>query len=156
MCNSVILGQTVIEITTASLCDERTTPAYAGYHIRPTRHTGVLLIYQKPTNWWIREIAAPLNFAISADIQSNSVSSSLLAILRQTVTELCAYMPAAPVLRTCAHYLIAFCSRPEAATEVIYGRFVRLAVPGQCVKFRDHHFIFLQRFDPKAAFSTVF
>ena len=48
----------------------------------------------KPTNWAMQN-ATPLNFTISADTQSNSVS--LLVILRQTVTELCNSMPAAPI-----------------------------------------------------------
>ena len=78
------------------------------------------------------------NFTISADIQSNSVS--LLVLLCQTMTELCTSMPAAPVLRTfsCAvAYLTTFCSRPEAASDVLPTTFLRLTVSDKCVKFRD-------------------
>ena len=56
-----------------------------------------------------RENVTKLNFTISADIQSNSLSS--LVILRQTVTELCASFLAAVVLRTFVQYLIAFLIR---------------------------------------------
>ena len=43
----MILGQTVLEITTVSLCDEQTTTAnndtgVCSYHIRPKAHVGVL------------------------------------------------------------------------------------------------------------------
>ena len=34
-------------------------------------------------------------------------------------------------------YLIAFCSRPEAASEVISSKFVGLTVADKCVKFGD-------------------
>ena len=57
--------------------------------------------------------------------------------LHQTVTELCTSMPVTPVLRTFVHYLITVCSRLEAASDVISDRFVRLAVPDKCLKFRD-------------------
>ena len=43
----------------------------------------------------------------------------------------------APVLRTFVLYLIAFCSRPEPASEVISGRFIALTFPNPRVKFRD-------------------
>ena len=39
------------------------------------------------------------------------------------------------VLRTFVQYLIALCSRQEAASDVISGRFVRLIVPEEFVKF---------------------
>ena len=32
--------------------------------------------------------------------------------------------------------LIAFCSRPEAANDVVSGTFMELTVPNKCVKFR--------------------
>ena len=51
---------------------------------------------------------------------------SLLLILPQAVTELCAFLPSAPVLR----------SRPEVASDVISGRFVRLPVLDKLVEFR--------------------
>ena len=69
--------------------------------------------------------------------RSIKFSVSLLVILPQTVTELCASVPAAPVLRTFVQYLIAFCSQPEAAGDVIFGRVVRVVVPDKCVKFCD-------------------
>ena len=40
-------------------------------------------------------------------------------------------------LCTLLQYFIAFCSRPEAASEVISGRFLRPIVPDKCAKFRD-------------------
>ena len=43
-------------------------------------------------------------------------------------------LPVGLVLRTFVHYLIAYCSRPEAASDAKSGRFVRLLVPDQCVK----------------------
>ena len=46
-------------------------------------------------------------------------------------------LPAAPVLRTVLQYLIAFCSRLEAASDVISGTFVAPTVPDKIVKFRD-------------------
>ena len=46
-------------------------------------------------------------------------------------------MPAASVLHTSVQYLIAFYNRPEAASDVISGRFVRLAIPDKCVKFHN-------------------
>ena len=63
---------------------------------------------------------------------------SLLVIVPQTVTELCPYMPAAPVLHTFGQYLglIAFYSRQKTASHVVSGRFVRLAEPDKC-KFHD-------------------
>ena len=56
----------------------------------------------------------------------------------QTVTELCASMAPAPVLRTVVQYLIAFCSRQEPASDIISGRFVRLAILDKCKKNCDH------------------
>ena len=56
-------------------------------------------------------------------------------ILRQTVTELCTFVQVATVCRTSLQYLIAFCSQLEAASDVISGRFVRLALPDSSVKF---------------------
>ena len=47
----------------------------------------------------------------------SQISVSLLVILRQTVTELCASMPATPVSRTVVQYPTAFCSRKEAASD---------------------------------------
>ena len=44
---------------------------------------------------------------------------------------------AGPILRTCVQYLMTFFSRPEAASDVISGRFVMPIVLDKCVKFRD-------------------
>ena len=44
---------------------------------------------------------------------------------------------AAPVLRTFVQYLIAFCSRLQAAYDVISGVFVRPIVPDKSIQFRD-------------------
>ena len=52
---------------TASLCDRRTTPAYAGHHIKPKRHTGLL----------------PKNNAIHQSRNCNDFKSSILQIFRE-------------------------------------------------------------------------
>ena len=69
-------------------------------------------------------------------------------------------MPAEPCFR---HFfvldLIAFCSRLEAASGVISGRFVKPIVSDNCKKFRDPWQTVLEKFHPnlsEAAFSTVF
>ena len=64
-----------------------------------------------------------------------------------------------PVLRTFVQYLIAFCSRPETASDVISGRFVGSIVPNKHVT----NLVIvaktaLEKFHlklSKAAFSTV-
>ena len=84
---------------------------------------------------------------------------SLLVILRQTVTELCASMPTALVLRTFVQHLIAFCSLPEAASNVISGRFVGPIVHDSPVNFVILAQIVLEKLHLKpseAEFSTVF
>ena len=43
------------------------------------------------------------------------------------------------VLRTTVQYLIAFCNRMEAVSDVISGGFVGLTVPNKRVKVRDPH-----------------
>ena len=49
--------------------------------------------------------------------------------------------PARHILRlTFVQYLIAFCSREEAASDVVSGRFVRLIVPDEGAEFCDPHF----------------
>ena len=91
---------------------------------------------KKPTNWWGKAKRRAIQL-YNLDRHSGKFSVSLRMILRQTMTELCASIPAIPVLRTSVPYLFAFCSRLEAASEIISGRFVRLAVPYKCVNFRD-------------------
>ena len=44
--------------------------------------------------------------------------------------------PAGPFLCTFVQYLVAFCSRPEAVSDVTSGRFVGPMVPDKRVKFR--------------------
>ena len=64
-----------------------------------------------------------------------------------------------PVLRTFVQYLIAFCSWPEAVSDVISGRFTRLIVPNKCANFVISAQTILDKFHPKpseAVFSTVF
>ena len=41
------------------------------------------------------------------------------------------------VLRTFVQYSVAFCSRPETASDVMSGKFVGPTVHDKCVKFRD-------------------
>ena len=56
-------------------------------------------------------------------------------------------------------YSIAICSRPEVASDVISGGFVRLIVPDQALKLRDPLSPVLEKFEQKpsqATFSTVF
>ena len=56
-------------------------------------------------------------------------------------------------------YLIAFCSRLEATSDVIAGMFVRPVVTNKCAKFDDPPLTFFDKFHLKsseAAFSTVF
>ena len=47
-------------------------------------------------------------------------------------------MPANSVLHTFVQYLIAFCSRPKADSDIVLGNFVRMLVRDKTVKFRDH------------------
>ena len=58
---------------------------------------------KKPTNWWDKAK------------QSRQTFSVITGIL--TVTEICAFMLATPVLRTFMQYLIAFYSQPETARD---------------------------------------
>ena len=53
-----------------------------------------------------------------------------------TMAELFNSLPAEPVFRTSVQYLIAFYSRLETASEVVYGRFVRLTIPDKRLTFR--------------------
>ena len=60
--------------------------------------------------------------------------------------ELVESLPAAPVLRG----FCAFCSRPEAAMDVISSKFVGLIVPDKRVKFRDHRLNHSGEIQPKS------
>ena len=96
--------------------------------------------------------AAPLNFTISADIRSNSLS--LLVILRQTVTELCASMLPTPVSRTFMQ--IGFCNRPETDSDVISGTFVGPIFPDKPVKFCDPYLNRSREIPPEAIGGDIF
>ena len=73
------------------------------------------------------------------------------------MAELFDSLPAGPVSRTFAQYLIAFCSRLEVASDVVSGRFVTPIVPDKCVKFGDSCLNFLENPKPlEVAFSKVF
>ena len=49
-------------------------------------------------------------------------------------------------------YFVTLCSRPEAAIDMIYGRFMRQSIIHKAVKFDDTG---LKKFDPKPA-KTAF
>ena len=74
----------------------------------------------------------------------------------QTVTDLCASMPVAPFLLTFVQYLIVFCSRPEEASDIVSGRFVRLAVLDKCIQFCDHRLNYSQETRPEAVGGGIF
>ena len=93
-------------------------------------------------------------FTISADIQSNLVS--LLVILRQKVTELCASIQAIPVLRTFVQYLIAFCGQPETAIDVNFNRFVGPIVHDKRVEFLDPRSNRSREIPPDAIRGVIF
>ena len=57
---------------------------------------------------------------------------------------------AAPVLRIFVQYLTAFCSRSEAASDVISSTFVGPIVPDKCVKYRDIHLNRSREIPPEA------
>ena len=61
-----------------------------------------------------------------------------------------------PFLRTSVQYLIAFCSRPEAASDVISGRFVRLAVPDKYVKFHGRRLNRSREIPPNAVGCGIY
>ena len=93
------------------------------------------MITRRPPIDGARQNAAPLNCAISADIKSNSVTDDR-ASNRDRIRHLS--VPRASVLRNFLQYVIAFYSRtPEAASDVISSRLMRLTVPDKRVKFHD-------------------
>ena len=53
------------------------------------------------------------------------------------MTELFDSLLATTDLHTVMQYLIGFCSQPKAASDVIFGRFVRPIVPNKYVEFSD-------------------
>ena len=68
------------------------------------------------------------------------------------MVELIDSSPAPPVVQ----YLIAFCSRPEAVSDVVSGGFVMLIVLDKCVKFRDPHLHRFREHRPKAVEDGIF
>ena len=72
------------------------------------------------------------------------------------MAELLDSLPAAPVLRTFVEYLFAFCSRLEAASDVISGIYMRLTIPDKCVQFRDPHLNSPGEILPKAIEGSIF
>ena len=64
-----------------------------------------------------------------------------LASLCSTVTELFDFLSGHTRGVHFVQYLIAFCSRPEADTDVMSGSCVRLTVPDKDVKFGNPRFI---------------
>ena len=97
-----------------------------------------------------RQNAAPFNFTVKFSV-------SLLVISRWP--NYAASVLAAPVLRTIVQYLIAFCSRPETASDIISGRLVGPIVHDKHVNFLSIAKTVIEKFHMKpsgAAFSTVF
>ena len=81
---------------------------------------------------------------------------SSLVILRQTVIELMASMPAAIVLRTFVNTFCIFQPTGSSYSDVICGRFVRLAVPDKCVKCRDPRLNRFPEIRPEAVERGIF
>ena len=61
-----------------------------------------------------------------------------------------------PVSHTFVQHLIAFCSRPEAASDIIFGASVGLIVPNKPVKFRDPRLNRFREIPPEAVGSGIF
>ena len=64
--------------------------------------------------------------------------------------------PVEPVLRTFVQYLITFCSRPEAASDVISGTFARPIGLDKCVKFRGSSSNRSLEIPPEAVWGDIF
>ena len=74
------------------------------------------------------------------------------------MAELFDSLPVAPVLSTFMQYFIAFCSRPEAYSEIIPNGFEEHIVADKYVKFRDprlHHSGVIRPKLSDSAFSPV-
>ena len=82
------------------------------------------------------EVAGEVISDMAVDDGSARMSVSNLVTLGETVAELFDSLPASPVLRTFAQYLLTFCSRPDAERNAISGRLVRFIVPDKYVKLR--------------------
>ena len=70
-------------------------------------------------------------------------------------TKLFDVLPAATILHTFVQYFIAFCSRPEAPSDVISGRSVGPVVPDKCVKACDPRLNRSQEIPPKAIRGSI-
>ena len=79
-----------------------------------------------------------------------------LVLLRTVTDNYSTISPAGPVLRTFVQTLIAFCSRPEAAGDVISDRFLGPIVPDRQVKFGVHHTNGSREMQPKAVRGSIF
>ena len=96
--------------------------------------------HQLPRSNWIQKTRSP---AITNSVRpSNTLCNSTWKYL-QTFTngdsvELFNSLPTETVLRTFMHYSITFCSRLEAASDVISGAFMRQHIVHKAVKFVDH------------------
>ena len=66
------------------------------------------------------------------------------------------FCPARPVLRTLMHYLIAFCTRREPASDVISGVFLKPVVPDKRVKSRDPCLNGSLEIPPEAVVAGIF
>ena len=71
------------------------------------------------------------------------------------IAELFYSLPAGPISRTFVRYLFAFCSRPEAASDVIFSILVRLSLPNKSVKFCDP-LLNSQKIAPEAIGGGIF
>ena len=60
------------------------------------------------------------------------------------------------VLCTFVQYIIAFCGRLEAGSDVLTARFIRLTVADRCIKFRNLAYTVLDKFDPKPSDAGIF
>ena len=72
------------------------------------------------------------------------------------MAELFNFLPTVPVSHTFVQYLVASCSRSEAASDVISGRFLGLTVPDECLKFCDLRLNGSGEIRPKAVGRGIF
>ena len=59
-------------------------------------------------------------------------------------------------LHTFVQYRITFCSRPESASDIKFGIFVRVLVPNKWVEFRDPRLKQSGKIQPKAVGGGIF
>ena len=99
-----------------------------------------------PINWWGRQNAAPRKLdpqpseaAFSAVLRTcrSEVAGDVISCVAVDYVDMDVW-PAGPVLRiTFAQYLITFCSRPEATSDVISGRVLGPVILDNPVKSAD-------------------